>query len=430
MFTGEVPEYPEVAFDNFTRRKAIYFLSHAHSDHTTGLLSVSWPCRVYCSHATRKLLLANSCYAELHSVLIPLPLGHVTQIVYVDAQMPVLNVLLLPAGHCIGSTMIYLAGPSGAILYSGDFRLSSEALEQFHTRLPSSVQSLYLDTTFFHPSWSHIPTREFAVRCAVRVIRQWLQSLGLTRRIDGSLTGRCLVYICLRTHFVYEHLLESLATHFDTKIYVRPKMAELYSRLSEHVLATHLCSDPDATWIHVCSEQKHIHGARRVGSIREPNSSSHHKRLEKRRKGGLPSVPATYLNENVGETWTEAIHYVPTLTIIPTAMWFGLSHHILQSRGFAFVPSRNPCEKVVRLLYCTHASYSEMIEFVRQLRPRTAVACVVPRGDTEETVQARLDQLVREVQMVEHNISPSTVGSLVDCCAKNSSTGSPFMESF
>ncbi|OON15842.1 hypothetical protein X801_08351, partial [Opisthorchis viverrini] len=244
------------------------------------------------------------------------------------------------------------------------------------------VQSLYLDTTFFHPSWSHIPTREFAVWCAVRLIRQWLQSLGLPSRIDGSLTGRCLVYICLRTHFVYEHLLESLATHLDTKIYVSPKMAELYSHLSEHVVATHLCSDPDATWIHVCSERKHTHGARRVG--RQRNSSSYHKRFEKRKRGRLPSIPATHLNENVEETWTEAIQCVPTLTIIPTAMWFGLSHHALQSRGFAFVPSRNPCEKVVRLLYCTHASYSELIEFVRRLRPRNAVACVVPRGDTEE----------------------------------------------
>ncbi|GAA30310.2 DNA cross-link repair 1C protein [Clonorchis sinensis] len=325
---------------------------------------------------------------------------------------------------------IYLDGPSGAILYSGDFRLSSEALEHFHTRLPSSVQSLYLDTTFFHPSWSHIPTREFAVQCAVRVIRQWLQSLGLAGRTDGSRTGRCLVYICLRTHFVYEHLLETLAADFNTKIYVRPKMAELYSGLSEHALATHLCSDPDATWIHVCSERKHTHGARRVGSIRERNNSSYHKRFGKLRSGGLPSIPATHLNEIVGENRTETIQCVPTLTIIPTAMWFGLSHHILQSRGFAFVPSRNPCEKVVRLLYCTHASYSEMIEFVRQLRPRTAVACAVPRGDTEETVQARLDQLVREVQMVEHNVPPSTVGSLVDGCAGNSTTGSPFMESF
>ncbi|KER26724.1 hypothetical protein T265_06086 [Opisthorchis viverrini] len=212
-------------------------------------------------------------------------------------------------------------------------------------------------------------------------------------------------------------------------IYVSPKMAELYSHLSEHVVATHLCSDPDATWIHVCSERKHTHGARRVG--RQRNSSSYHKRFEKRKRGRLPSIPATHLNENVEETWTEAIQCVPTLTIIPTAMWFGLSHHALQSRGFAFVPSRNPCEKVVRLLYCTHASYSELIEFVRRLRPRNAVACVVPRGDTEETqVQARLDRLVREVQMVEQNISPSTVGSLVDCCAKNSATGSPFMESF
>ncbi|CAL8088807.1 unnamed protein product [Calicophoron daubneyi] len=46
--------------------------------------------------------------------------------------------MLLPAGHCLGSTMFLLSGKRGIILYTGDFRLSRNQLPSFMNLFPKT----------------------------------------------------------------------------------------------------------------------------------------------------------------------------------------------------------------------------------------------------------------------------------------------------
>ncbi|KAA3672115.1 DNA cross-link repair 1C protein [Paragonimus westermani] len=284
-------EYPEIAFDHFLIRRHTYFLSHVHTgmfnvnqnvrhaDHLKGLDSVTWPCRIYCSQLTKCLLLAKRGYGFLSGYLHALPIGQCFTINYKTSQLDsTMDVVLLQAGHCIGSTMyvqcdlVDLLGSSFVVMrapfctpgisdcplmVSDNLRpyyplgQQSVVASSFHGIVVDQVcvwvDTVYLDTTFFHPSWRYIPNRETAAQTALSLINRWLKSL----KLEGGLLGQCMVYLCLPAQFGYEYLLETIASHFGTKVYVEPELMQCYATLPDTPFRECLCFDPRDAWLHV-----------------------------------------------------------------------------------------------------------------------------------------------------------------------------------
>ena len=110
-----------IYIDSFGSIGGVYFLTHAHADHTQGLRRGWRNGLLYCSKITADILVYRK--IVLPSVL---RVQHLEQpFEVVDPKHPRLPVTatFLDANHCPGSVMVALEWPSGAaVLNTGDFR--------------------------------------------------------------------------------------------------------------------------------------------------------------------------------------------------------------------------------------------------------------------------------------------------------------------
>ena len=98
-----------------------YFLTHYHSDHTTGLHPAFDLGRIYCSETTKRLLVYDMGVAE--KLVTALPMNEATEVEGV-------SVTPLDANHCPGSVMFFFhdsKGTGGTALHVGDFRAAASA---------------------------------------------------------------------------------------------------------------------------------------------------------------------------------------------------------------------------------------------------------------------------------------------------------------
>lgn len=140
-----------IAVDFWNIRKCasanLFFLTHIHSDHTVGLTS-SWSQPIYCSKLTGNLLCMK--FSLSNDLIRPLELHSPTLIPLDPSHTEMMTVTAIDANHCPGSVMFLFQGYFGNILYTGDFRYSSN---MFVDSLISnvSVDVLYLDNTYCDP---------------------------------------------------------------------------------------------------------------------------------------------------------------------------------------------------------------------------------------------------------------------------------------
>ncbi|KAI1499947.1 beta-lactamase-like protein [Biscogniauxia marginata] len=164
-------EFPEIRADFFRPLKnrppaLAYFLSHIHSDHLTGLETFKSPF-VYCSHATKEMLLRlkkypsrlnyakgilenphTQTYKHLAKVLKPIPLDTPTTLELGPGRN--IQVTLLDANHCV-----VFEGDGRAVLYTGDIRCEplfvsniarNPSIIEYLSRL-KIIDRIYLDTS-------------------------------------------------------------------------------------------------------------------------------------------------------------------------------------------------------------------------------------------------------------------------------------------
>jgi putative mRNA 3-end processing factor len=111
------------------------FISHAHSDHTPRRSNQP----VYCTKNTFKLMQKRGCDNEARTP----DFGE-------TVKLPNAQVTLYPAGHILGSAMIYVETEEGSVLYTGDYRTPpSPATEGFD--YPNHVDILITEATFGLP---------------------------------------------------------------------------------------------------------------------------------------------------------------------------------------------------------------------------------------------------------------------------------------
>ncbi|GAA6106091.1 5' exonuclease Apollo isoform X1 [Tachysurus ichikawai] len=169
---GKVIPYTPMAVDCWQLRKCshvrLFFLSHMHSDHTSGLTS-TWSHRpIYCSPLTAKLLTLKLQVNE--KWIRPLEVGEPHMLPLDDIGKEKLTVTLLDANHCPGAVMFFFEGYFGAILYTGDFRYTPSMLREPCLRNNTTIDVLYLDNTNCDPTRS-IPTRQRACQQMKEIIR-------------------------------------------------------------------------------------------------------------------------------------------------------------------------------------------------------------------------------------------------------------------
>ncbi|EDO46457.1 predicted protein, partial [Nematostella vectensis] len=200
-----------IAVDIWTRRvclkSRLFFLSHAHADHTQGLTSSWTKYKIYCSEITKRILMHKLNVNE--DLLVALPLGEPVVLPLDEEGREMLTVTLLDANHCPGAVMFLFEGYFGTILYTGDFRFKPAML--LHESLKGKqIDKLYLDNTYCHPS-CNFPTKTKTMKLIFDIIR---------RRLGDD------IIIPLRT-LGKEDLLVKIALEFNCWIGVTPKKMEL-----------------------------------------------------------------------------------------------------------------------------------------------------------------------------------------------------------
>lgn len=128
----------------------IFFLTHLHGDHITGL-TPSWNQPIYCSEITAKLL---SHHHQIKKKLIhPLSLD-TPHIIYLDQEhREQMTVTVIDANHCPGAVMFLFEGYFGTILHTGDFRFHLPMIEDPPlNKYEGKIDVLYLDNTYCSPA--------------------------------------------------------------------------------------------------------------------------------------------------------------------------------------------------------------------------------------------------------------------------------------
>lgn len=152
-----------------TRRQALGFISHAHMDHA------AHHALALCTEATAKLV-----RHRLGNVITKiLPLGEA-------AEVAGLRLTALPAGHILGSAMLYAEHDKGTLLYTGDFRLGPSATAQ-----PAELRTadyLIMECTFGHPNY-RLPPRDSVIEMLLEKIRAAFRR-GATPVISAYVLGK------------------------------------------------------------------------------------------------------------------------------------------------------------------------------------------------------------------------------------------------
>lgn len=373
-FDGVVREYDGIIIDQFCaancRQGKAFFLSHCHKDHMANLTSTELTATLrsggakglYCSVTTRDLLKADRDFEHLRHYMVGLPVDEPVSIQYTADELDdsgrmksvEVSVTLVPAGHCPGSVMFLFEGKNGNVLYTGDFRYAlgdSARLVSLQSPSggPKDLLTVYVDTTFCHPVAEHIPSRTQSREIVLQKTRHWL-ARGDT------------YYVVVRTPtFGYEHIWIALSEQFGCPVHVSDRVYSYY----EHALPEVACcltTDPTKTRIHACKWDSKI-----TSSFRSYLPCGH-----------VPSsgVPAIY-------------------RIRLSVMGFARSNNIPAS---GYVEHDTGCHVV----HSMHASYGEIRDILRFLRPRRIQACVVPAIPKREgagkmsDAEERLKDLLRD----------------------------------
>lgn len=124
-----------IGFDYSGTDTRYTFISHAHSDH----MPRNRKSRVYCTENTRKLMQRRGFEGEATTVEFGEPM-----------ETGKARVTLYPAGHILGSAMVFVESEEGSVLYTGDYRTPpSPASEGF--AIPDQADHFITEATFGLP---------------------------------------------------------------------------------------------------------------------------------------------------------------------------------------------------------------------------------------------------------------------------------------
>jgi DNA cross-link repair 1A protein len=293
-----------------------YFLTHAHSDHTTGLTRHFSAGLIYCSPITFRLLIVEM--GVNPQFLRVLELDRETTIDGV-------SVTAVCANHCPGAIMLRFAVPSPTpngkptvILHTGDFRWCSQR-HGSHPVISNGCDVLMLDTTYCLPKWT-FPLQNQAVTRMAEVMRQ------------GSIEDPATLFVCMSYHIGKERAYFGAALILGWKIWVSPAKRKTLQLL-----------DLPSTWMALL--------------VSEPKEASLHV------LGMGDELHAQTLADRVkGTKWSRVVVLRPT----------GWSY---RANGNLNVREEG-CVTTIGIPYSEHSSFAELRDCVKALRPKKIIPTV------------------------------------------------------
>ena len=177
-----VPEMGHVSVDHFAPRPGVslFFLSHMHTDHLTGLHDGWSAGTLFTSPLSRRMLLARFRMSKSRVVALDVDLPHH---VGDGTQLP-FTVRLIDANHCPGAVMFFMQGPFGNLLHTGDFRVHPDMLQPDGPLADAVGCHLVVDNTYCHPSCVFPPQAE-ALQEVLRIIETHKDSHRIVIGIDS-----------------------------------------------------------------------------------------------------------------------------------------------------------------------------------------------------------------------------------------------------
>ncbi|XP_053698408.1 protein artemis-like [Sabethes cyaneus] len=347
-FSGLFEELPAISADRFLAlnrsESVVFFLSHCHRDHMAGLeLPEPLPGPLYTSPISAVFLKHR--FPHLSSGIRTLEIGVATSITLnTDSESREIQVTAIPAGHCPGSVMLLFENQAHQqILYTGDFRLSPKDLRNIVPLRTVHLDAVYLDTTFFNRSFSYFPSQSESLAKISSLATEWL-----------ARDERNVVAFKLPALYGSEFLFVELYRRLKQKIHVRPEELQQYRYLVS--LDDCVTANGKAARIHACQGTNPIRtGGWTCSSAKEEHDDSRHVRV-----------------------------------IRPSALrWRNLTE------GKPFCRRLSESSEDYGVCYSNHASYSELEDFLRYLRPKRVHFNVLPKEDLK--AERRMNRLVEAI---------------------------------
>nr|PIM01657.1 DNA repair metallo-beta-lactamase [Toxoplasma gondii COUG] len=326
-----VPETePLVLVDTFRKvpkGSFVFFLSHFHADHYSGLSS-SWSRGVvYCSVLTARLIIT---FLRVNKALVR-GLDLDTEYEIADAR-----VTLLDANHCPGAVMFLCKTKGGkTYLHTGDFRYDRHMVD--HPALANChIDTVFLDTTYGRPEYEFEPqvdTIQRAVNVAEEVCKESKQP-GRVLFLVGSYTiGK-------------EKIALALSETFGWTVFASGKRRRILDCLQlEQLRDGGLGDDPATCCIHIVPMNT-------IGTVMpyfRPN---------------FPRIQKYMEDAGLSDVFSSVVAFLPTGWSF-TSKWN--KEHSSMTSG---------CITVHLLEYSEHSSYTELKEFVNHLRPNQVIPTV------------------------------------------------------
>lgn len=163
-----------------------FFLSHAHTDHMSGLTTYGNfqildhlpedKVFIYSSPVTTQVL--KEMHPQHENKFKPLEIG-ISQMIEIPSTKKTVTVTLLPASHCPGSVMFLFEVKNKTILYTGDFRWKlNQSIPKalcYSTGEVKTIDKMYMDTTFFFERYTKFPCRDDSIGEICKLIKDWIE---------------------------------------------------------------------------------------------------------------------------------------------------------------------------------------------------------------------------------------------------------------
>lgn len=304
-----------------------YFLTHAHSDHTTGLTRTFSSGFIYCTEITYRLLVGEMGVAPqfLRSLALD-------QEVVIDG----IPVTPISANHCPGACMFKFIVPKRmsdpkenlVVLHTGDFRWCSETYFN-HPALSNGCDILMLDTTYCAPRWK-FPTQSETIQMMIKAAEAEVAMEPDT------------LFVCMSYHIGKEKAYFNLAIAMGWKVWCTKAKRRTLQFLDLPTEWMNTLTDiKEEAQLHVLSMGAQMHTQALADSIR----SSSWKRI---------------------------------VLLKPTGWSFAPTRKGLQVQDEGVV-------RTIGIPYSEHSSFPELLDCVKTLRPKQ----IIPTVNSSESKKSK-----------------------------------------
>ncbi|XP_063541286.1 uncharacterized protein LOC134750116 [Cydia strobilella] len=240
------------------------------------------------------------------------------------------EVTAVDANHCPGAVMLFFYLPNGmTILHTGDFR-ASPAMESYPVFWNSDVHTIYLDTTYCNPRYD-FPTQEQSLEMALSLLRTKKTALEKVGKKFSSVLIVCGTYTIGKEKFFL-----GMARRVGCSVWACPEK----DKVLQTVEGRSFCTSPP----HSCQ----LHAV--------PMRDLSHEKLK------------SYL-ESLNGAFTEVVAFKPS-------GWENGKNTTVEKDMVT----------IHGIPYSEHSSFSELIRFVKFLKPKQVVPTVDISGGVK-TVQ-------------------------------------------